>query len=239
MEGRFLTCQTKDGPMEIYVSSPQGEGKFPVLLVFQEAFGVNSHIQSICQRFAEEGFVAVAPELFHREGKHLTVEYSARKEIMPLLGKLTNMELLSDIRATIDFLPSLPKVDGEKLFTIGFCVGGFASLLAATEFPVKKMVSFYGGGIVHKRPNIGLDPLLEKVGKVESDSLFFFGGKDASIPPDDVQTLQKTLIQEEIPHEVVVFPTADHGFFCDERKSYDETSAKEAWKKTLNFFHST
>lgn len=229
----FLTAETKTGLMDIYVASPQV--KAPVVIVLQEAFGVNHHIRSICDRLAEEGFLAAAPELFHREGRRIEVDYANRQDIFPLLHKLTNQGLIQDVRDTINFLDNLPLAEIREVATIGFCMGGFASALAGAELSIKKMVSFYGAGMVRPREGFELKPFVQKLATTKARSLFFFGGKDASITEEDISAIRAELKKSKTPHNVVVFENSDHGFFCDERKSYDAEAAKVAWEKTLEF----
>lgn len=229
--GNFLTT----GTMDLYVASPETNGKVPVVLVYQEAFGVNHHIRSVCERLAREGFLAVAPDLFHREGRRIEIPYAERRSIMPYLSKLTNKDILDDTKRAIEFLNELPTADVQNISSIGFCVGGFASALAATAFPLKKMISFYGGGMVKRRDGIGLTPFLDDLKKIQAKCLFFFGGKDSSISHDDIGNLENTLVRAKIPFEVEIFEHSDHGFFCDERKSYNQIDASLAWKKSLAF----
>lgn len=233
--GNFLTAETASGLMDVYVSSPIAEQKLPVVIVLQEAFGVNHHIRSICDRLASQGFFAAAPDLFHREGRRIEVPYTDRRSFMPLLGNLKNSEIIEDVRDTLKFLEDLPTPDLSNVSTMGFCVGGFASALVATELNLKKMISFYGGGMVHRRDGIGLEPIVEKLGKIRSPCLFFFGGKDASISHDDIGTIEKKLSSSGVPFEVDIFETSDHGFFCDERKTYNQVDASIAWKKSIRF----
>ena len=233
--GRFLTCETQQDVMDIYVSQPEGVAKAPVIIVLQEAFGVNHHIRSICDKFAAEGFLAAAPELFHRQAKHLEIAYEDRKEMMPILGKLTNQDIIHDVRNTINFLEDLQIADTQNVNTVGFCVGGFASVLSATRLNIKKMVSFYGGGMLRSREGISLTPIIQDMGSIKSKCLFFFGGQDSSIPHDDILTIEKKLTSFKVPFEVDIFENADHGFFCDERKVYDKEAASAAWAKTLAF----
>lgn len=234
--GNFLTVETNTGLMDVYVASPTDGEKYPVVIVLQEAFGVNSHIKDICHRLAAEGFLAAAPELYHREGRHLIASYEDRKAFMPLMGTLTNKGIVDDVRRTLNFLENLPAADLAKVHCIGFCVGGFAAALCATKLKLNKMVSFYGGGIVHAREGILLTPLMEDLKLIKTKSLFFFGGQDASIPMDDIQLIKEKLIKEKVPAEVVVYPEANHGFFCNERKSFNHEAAEAAWKVTMNFF---
>src|SRR6476619_2869075 len=97
----YLSVETKDGPMDIYTCAQEGDHKLPVLIVLQEAFGVNHHIKDVCQRFAKEGYFVLAPELYHRVERHLTVNYNDREKIFPLLQELSNEGLLRDLEATI------------------------------------------------------------------------------------------------------------------------------------------
>ena len=231
----FLTIETQSGLMDVYIASPEAEDKVPVILVFQEAFGVNSHIRNICDRLAKAGFLAVAPELFHRAGRRIEIPYTERQKFMPLLGQLTNEEIVQDARDTVKFLKDITNADLNNISTIGFCVGGFASALCAARMEVKKMVSFYGAGMVKKREGIGLEPILDEMNKIQAPCLFFYGGKDVSIPYSEINLIEKKLTASEIPFEVDIFEHSDHGFFCDQRKSYNQEDASIAWKKTLKF----
>ena len=234
----FLTTETPQGFMDIYIARPESDKKLPVIIVLMEAFGVNSHIKSICERFATEGFVAMAPDLFHREARRIVVPYDDRMAIMPLLSKMTNDEIIDDVAATIDFSKTLATADSNHISTVGFCVGGFASALSATRLPLKKMVSFYGGGMVASRPGIGLTPIVGQFNKIKCPSLFFFGGKDASIPPSDVKAIEASLREGHISHQINIYPDSDHGFFCDERKTYNQSDANIAWSETIQFLKS-
>lgn len=231
----FLTANTSSGLMDIYVACPETEAKVPVILVFQEAFGVNGHIRSVCDRLAQAGFMAAAPDLFHRFGRRLVIPYGDRKDFMPLLGKMRNDEIVQDALDTISFLKDLPNADVTNISSIGFCVGGFSSVLCAVRIPVRKMISFYGAGMVTPREGIGLQPILNEMGSIKGSCLFFFGGRDASIPASDVKEIEKKLCANEVPFEVDIFENSDHGFFCDERKSYNQVDASLAWKKSLSF----
>jgi carboxymethylenebutenolidase len=231
----YLNVETKEGPMDIFTCAPEGDQKLPVVIVLQEAFGVNHHIKDVCQRLAGEGYLVLAPELYHRVERHLSVSYTDREKIFPLLQELTNEALLHDLEATIHFVWSLPRADIRNVFTMGFCMGGFTSLLAATHFPLRGAISFYGGGVVNKRKGIGFSPILNQLPDSKSPLLLFFGESDASIPESDRFAIRKVLDEAHVPHEMHVFGEADHGFFCDERKTYHQVAAKAAWKKSLEW----
>lgn len=235
MNANFLTCETREGLMDIYVAGHDSNEKRPVVIVLMEAFGVNHHIRSVCDRFAAEGFLAAAPDLYHRQGRRIEVPYEQRKEMMPLLEKLQNQDIVNDVRNTINFLGDFPVADLNSVSTCGFCVGGYASVQAAMKLQISKMIAFYPGGLVHERPGFNLKPLLPEMHLIKSRCLFFFGGQDASIPLLDVKEIEKKMTASKVAFEVDIFPRSDHGFFCDERKSFNPEDAGIAWKKVIAF----
>jgi carboxymethylenebutenolidase len=234
-DSKFLTNEGSHGVMDIYVAVPEVPEKASVVIVLMEAFGVNDHIKAVCERLSEHGFVAAAPDLYHREGRRIVVDYADRKSIMPLMGKLTNQGIIQDVRSTINFLEDLPHINTQNVSTLGFCIGGYASVLCATKLNLKKMVSFYGAGIIHPREGFALTPIITDLGHIKSKCLFFFGGADASISGDEVKEIEMKLSAKKVPFEVNIFENANHGFFCDERKSYDKEAASASWNKTLAF----
>jgi carboxymethylenebutenolidase len=233
----YLTIGTSSGVMSVFTAAPESR-KCPVVIVIQEIFGVNSHIKDVCRRLAAEGFLAMAPEIFHRSGNHITADYTEKEDIMPIFRLLSNENLISDLSAVINFLPELACADTDKVFTMGFCVGGFASVLAATELSIQGAVSFYGAGVVRRREGLKISSYLEKLHQTKCPVLLFYGEKDVSIPESDRFEILRVLDENQIPHEVVVFEHADHGFFCDERRTYHQESASVAWKKTLQWMRS-
>lgn len=233
MTESFITLQTPDGPMEVFVADP-GKGGAG-LLVIQEAFGVNDHIQDICRRLAAAGFLAVAPDLFHRSGRHLTFGYDEFEKLFPIFAALTNESLETDMRAALDWT----RDKATRVGVVGFCMGGFSAFLAACRLPVDSAVCYYGGGIVNGRPGLGLRPLLAEAKGLRCPVLLFFGGLDKHIPLSDAQAIDETLTRLGKPHEVAVYDDADHGFNCDRRASYHAPSAADAWQRTLEWFGRT
>lgn len=231
----YLTVETKDGAMQVYFASEETHDLLPVVIVCQEAFGVNHHIKDVCQRLAKAGYLALAPELFHREGAHITIPYNERSQIMSYLGKLTNENLLEDVKATWQFLEKLPHADQQNVFTLGFCMGGFTSLQAAIKLPLRGAISFYGAGVVHERAGIGFKPFHRELAQTQCPLLLIYGEEDVSIPEGDRFAIKSVLDEAHVPHEILVFGKSDHGFFCDERKTYHASAAQEAWKKTLGW----
>jgi carboxymethylenebutenolidase len=230
-----IVIETPDGPMEAHRASPPDGDPSPAVVVFQEAFGVDDHIRSVCRRFAREGYVAVAPELYHREGAGLTFPYDDFAVVRPRLAALTNDGIAADVRAVLARLRSDPAVDGERIAAVGFCAGGFAAFLAACRTDVAAAVCFYGGGIARERPGMKLRPLLPEAGGMACPVLAFFGTEDASISAADVEAVGARLRELGKTFEIVSYPAAGHGFFNDERPSYRADAAVDAWQRTLDW----
>jgi len=225
-----ITIQTQDGAMDAYLASPAG-AIVGGMVVLQEAFGVNAHITDVCDRLAREGYLALAPELFHRQGRGLTFGYEDFEKVRPMMGGLSNDGLTIDVRAGLAALRARPQLAGRKAGVIGFCLGGFAAFLAACRAEVAAAVCFYAGGLVRERPGIGFKPVLGEAEKISAPVLMFFGGQDQGIPPVDVDAVRSKLEGLRKAHEIVLYPEAGHGFFCDKRASYHPPSAADAWKR--------
>jgi len=151
------------------------------------------------------------------------------------LGALRSDGMASDIEAALSALRSLPEVDPAKTAIVGFCMGGYASFLAACRTDVKAAVCFYPGGLIRPRPNFGFGPILDETERIRCPVLLLFGSEDGGIPLADVEIIRKRLIGANKDHEIKVYEGAKHGFFCDQRASYDEKSSKEAWPTVLEW----
>jgi carboxymethylenebutenolidase len=228
-QSQQIELQVADGTtMRAYASLPSGPGPFPGLIVFQEAFGVNRHIRDVADRFAAEGYVAIAPELFHRTAAPgLELSYGNFDLVRPHFQAVTEAGLEADTRAAWDWLRQQPQVRPEATACIGYCLGGRVSFLANSILPFQAAVSYYGGGIA---PN-----LIGRTPRLHGPMLFFWGGLDQHIPAEQVQAVVDSLRQAGRPHTHVVISYADHAFFCDDRPNYNEQAAHEAWALTLAF----
>ncbi len=217
--------------MMAYVAAPEQAGPHPGLLVFQEAFGVNHHIRDVTERFAAQGYVAIAPELFHRTAPPgFEVSYTDFPSVMPHMQAVTTETAEADIQAAYEWLRSSSKVKGSEISSIGFCMGGRVSFIANTIVPLRAAVSFYGGGIAQG--------LLDRVQKLQAPSLFAWGGLDKHITPENRRAVTEALSEHKKIYVNAEFSRADHGFFCDERAAYEPHSARQAWALTLEFLRS-
>jgi carboxymethylenebutenolidase len=224
-----VTLEIADGStMSAYVARPELETRAPGLLVFQEAFGVNAHIRSIADRFAELGFIAIAPELFHRSGPGFEGSYTDFEAVRPHMQALTVEGINADVDAAYSWLTQQSGADASRIGAIGFCMGGRVSYLANARVKLAAAVSFYGGGIA--------PDLLPLASAQQSPILMFWGGLDAHIPPEQYRAVADALTAAKKVHEQVVFGQADHGFFCDARASYNETAARQALALVKEFY---
>ena len=223
------TLAVADGSsMQAFVARPEEKGSFPGMLVFQEAFGVNAHIRDVTQRIAREGYVAIAPELFHRSAAPgLEVRYDDFPSAMPHMKALTEQGLSDDVRATYEWLRDSTHVVPDRIGSIGFCMGGRVSFLANATIELRAAISFYGGGIA--------PALLPHAANLHAPMLFFWGGLDKHIPQDQIRSAIDAVKAAGKPYINVEISDADHGFFCDARPSYNPVAAKEAWSLVTSF----
>ena len=213
--------------MNTFVVTPEGNGPFPAVIVFQEAFGVNHHIRDVAQRIAAEGYIAIAPELFHRTAEPgLELSYTDFSKVMPHFQPLTPEHLINDATATFKWLQAQDNVIKDKIACIGFCLGGRVSFIANSALPLAASVSFYGG-YTHV--------IADMAAALHGPQLFFWGGKDTHILPEHVDTVINAVKKAGKDYINVVISYADHAFFCDARPSYHPQAAAEAWGMTTAF----
>ncbi len=229
MNTKKISLKVNDGSeMGAYISVPEGKGPFPGIIVFQEAYGVNHHIRNVCDKIANEGFVAIAPELFHRSAAPgAEFPYGDFSLVAPHFQAITPDGLTSDITACYDWLKVQPEVIHDKLGTIGFCLGGRVSFLANTRLPFSACISYYGGG---------MHTIADKATTAHAPQLFFWGGLDTHILPEHVETVINAMKKAEKPYINVVISYAQHAFNCDDRPSYNAEASKEAWAMAMAFF---
>jgi carboxymethylenebutenolidase len=227
-----LQLDTPDGKMETYEARPKEGGAHPAVIVLMEAFGLNGHIKNVTERIAKEGYVAIAPDLYHRETER-QVPYSELQKAIGIMNRLKDDKVMSDVGAVIAHLKKQNYVKAGSLGVTGFCMGGRFTYLAAAHHnkDVKAAVAFYGGGIPMGNPSP-----LSRTGEINCPIYLFFGGKDPLIPADHVAQVNKALTDNHKTFTMNVYPEATHGFFCDERQSYHPDSAKDAWEKFKSFF---
>ena len=224
-----------DGEIPAYRAMPDKGKHFPVVLVVQEIFGVHEHIKDLCRRFAKAGYLAVAPELFARQGD--VSKISDWKQIFAeVVSKVPDAQVMSDLDATIAWAGKSSSGDVKRVAVTGFCWGGRIVWLYAAHNPqLKAGVAWYGrikGDTSELQPRYPIDVAAD----LKAPVLGLYGGKDQGIPLADVDAMRAALAAAQKPSEIVVFPEAQHGFLADYRPSYSERDAKEGWAKCLAWF---
>jgi carboxymethylenebutenolidase len=213
------------------VHEPSGAPKGGIVVV-QEAFGVNEHIEDVARRFAAEGWLAVAPHLFHRTGDP-KLGYEDFSQVMPHMKELTGEGVLADIDAALSRIDEAG-IPRSRTGVVGFCMGGTVALIVDVEREVGAAVTFYGGGVAEGR--FGFPALVDLAPRLRAPWLGLYGDEDQGIPVEQVEQLREAAAQSGQQTEVVRYPAAGHGFHCDLRASYHKPSAEDAWRRTLDWF---
>ena len=218
MGRHFTLTASDDHALGAYRADPQGGAQGGVV-VLQEIFGVNAHIRDVCDRFAADGYTAIAPALYDRSS-HQNADLAYTKEDVTRGRKLREEfswdDTILDVQAAVSVLGG----EGLKVGTVGYCWGGSISYLSATRLEIHAAVVYYGGQIMPYLNETERCPLL-----------MHFGATDASIPLGDVEAIQKAH-----PEAEVHVYDAGHGFNCDRRGAFDEAASKLASERTLDFF---
>jgi carboxymethylenebutenolidase len=226
------TLKVNGEDMEMYASVPSGPGPHPAVVIAFHIGGVDEFDKTMADRLADEGYVAVVPDLFHR----------FPQEVMdgPLMGRLDHLsdpDIIADMNAAVDFLKGQSSVDSEKIGVTGFCMGGRIAWLMAAVNPIfKATVPFYGGNIFATWGAATQTPF-ELTSNIKCPMLFHFGAIDANPSPEDQQKLDAELTRLGKPHTFYSYPGADHAFmnFANAERFHKEAS-EAAWPRTLEFF---
>lgn len=229
MTSRWDIVDTADGRMRCYVSAPPNAGPHPAVVVIQHAGGVDEFIRSMSERFASEGFLAVAPDLYHRE------DPDSSDDAMTRMGRLRDAHIVLDVKAAVEHAAGLAEVSRDRMGITGFCMGGrVAYLLAASTPAFKACVVFYGGNIMVPWGQ-GSAPL-DLSRDIGCPILGLFGEDDPNPNPADVAKIDAELTRLGKEHEFHSYPGAGHGFMNEARPSHREGAARDAWRRCIEWF---
>lgn len=229
-----VTLTVGDQKVPVYRAQPEGKSNLPVVLVVSEIFGVHEHIADIARRFAKQGYLALAPELFVRQGD--TRSFGTFAELIKeVISKVPDAQVMGDLDACVAWA----KANGgnvDKLAVTGFCWGGRITWLYAAHNPsVKAAVAWYGRLVGDKTALTPSHPI-DIAADLKTPVLGLHGGKDDGIPQASIEKMKAALAPGASKSEFVVYPNSGHAFNADYRPSYVEADAKDGWKRCLAWF---
>jgi carboxymethylenebutenolidase len=227
----------QDGEIPAYRAMPAKGGPFPLVLVVQEIFGVHEHIKDICRRLAKEGYLAIAAELYARQGS--VAEMTDIQEIISkVVAKVPDPQVMSDLDATVAYAKASGSADTARLGVTGFCWGGRITWLYAEHNPaVKAGVAWYGKLVGDPGPLTPKHPI-DRVGDLMAPVLGLYGAADTGIPVDTIEKMRSACQAAGKICEFVIYPDTPHAFNADYRPSYREGPAKDGWARMLAWFRS-
>lgn len=234
LEAGEIQIPTADRAIPAYRAMPATGGPFPIVLVVQEIFGVHEHIKDVCRRFAKAGYMAIAAEMFVRQGdvsKLKTID-----EIRPIVATVPDAQVMSDLDAAVAYATASGHGNGDKLAITGFCWGGRITWLYAAHNPsLRAGVAWYGrlvGEATAETPKHPVDIAAD----LKAPVLGLYGGADQGIPLDTIEKMRAACATSGKTCGIVVFEGAPHAFHADYRPSYRAQPAQEGWKRTLAWF---
>jgi carboxymethylenebutenolidase len=228
----LVAGDVKIGGMPGYRAMPSGNGPFGLVLVVPEIFGVHEHIKDVCRRLAKEGFCAVAPELFARQGD--VSKLQAIDEIVKVVSRVSDDQVMADLDATVAWAKGTGKIAGDRVGITGFCWGGRIVWLYAARGGVKAGAAWYGrlsNPINANQTRTALDV----AAKLKAPVLGLYGGRDSGIPVGHVELMRREIASAAGKSEIIVYPEAEHGFHADYRPSYGRAPAENAWEKMIGW----
>ena len=222
--------------LPIYLARPAKAGKYPVVIVIPEIWGMHEYIKDVVRRFAKRGFLAITFEPYARTGGVLKIE--DREALMKVVNAVPDAQVMGDLDAIVAHAKKLPEAQADRIGVTGFCRGGLYTLLFAAQSPdVKAAVPWYGQIKPAKTAGIRTVGPLDLTAQIKAPVLGLYGEADQGIPVADVKEMETALKAAGRTAEFVLYPDAPHAFHADYRPSYRENAAKDAWARCLAFFN--
>ena len=222
--------------MNVYEARPASGSNHPILIVVSEIWGVHEYIKDCTRRFAKEGFYAVAPELFQREGDVKTIPNV--QDVLKIVLAVPREQMLGDVAATVDWAKTRPNVRMDRVGVTGWCWGGSSTIhIAATNPAMKAAVAWYGPPARPYKGKSGDVTGFDVAKDVKVPFLGLFGETDQNPKPEDAKRFGELVKQAGNANvEIVIYPEAPHGFHADYRPSYRPAAAADAWKRCNDWF---
>jgi carboxymethylenebutenolidase len=235
LEAGEVKVPVTDGEIPAYRALPATGGPFPVILVVQEIFGVHEHIKDICRRLAKLGYLAVAPELYARQGD-VSKLTDFREIFSKVVSKVPDAQVMSDLDAATAWAKGTGKADVAKLGITGFCWGGRIVWLYSAHNPSLKAGVAWYGRLVGEADDLHPKHPIDLASSINCPVLGLYGAADQGIPVESVEKMRAALKDSGKNAEIVVYPDTPHAFFADYRPSYRKEQAEDGWKRMLEWF---
>ncbi|MDB4935380.1 MAG: Carboxymethylenebutenolidase [Labilithrix sp.] len=232
----LVAGDVKIGEMPAYRAQPEAGTKFPLIVVVPEVFGVHEHIKDVCRRLAKAGYMAIAPELFARQGD--VAKMSDIGAILKVIERVPDEQVMKDLDATIEWAKKTGKLDGDRVGITGFCWGGrIVWLYSARNGPggaPKAGVAWYGR-LSNATNALQTKSAIDVGAKLHAPVLGLYGGQDTGIPIGQIEIMRREIAAnpKKVAAEIIVYPDAPHAFNADYRPSYRKADADDAWQKML------
>ena len=217
-----------------YRAMPAAGGPFPIVLVVQEIFGVHEHIKDVCRRFAKLGYMAIATEMYARQGDVSKLKDFA--DILKIVSKVPDSQVMSDLDATVAWAKGSGKGDTSRLGITGFCWGGRVVWLYAAHNPELKAGVAWYGRLVGQPDELHPKHPIDVVDSIKAPILGLYGAADTGIPVATVDRMRAALKAANKTAELIVYPDTPHAFHADYRPSYHKEAAQDGWKRLLAWF---
>ncbi|HEX2559382.1 dienelactone hydrolase family protein [Phenylobacterium sp.] len=230
-----------DRPVPAYLARPDAPGRFPVVVVVSEVFGVHEYVRDVCRRLAKLGYVALAPDFFVRAGRDPST-MSDFGEIRKIVSTASDAQVMGDLRAGLAFLSRAPFAERRRMAITGFCWGGAVVWLACSRFREFRAGVAWYGRLARPKPGDFLgEPErqwpIELVSQLRAPVLGLYAGEDQGIPLTDVEAMRQALAaNRKRGSEIIVYPEAQHGFHADYRAQYNAQAALDGWSRMLLHF---
>lgn len=217
--------------LRAWLARPAAEEQPPGIAIYIEAFGVNQHMRSVARRFAEAGYMAIVPDIYHGQ----TFDYADLDGALAAVGALEERRVIEETALALDRLHEAGA--SGRPAVVGYCLGGRLAFRAGLELGgrLSAVVAYYGGGIAPEKDRLGREPLIGRASELDTPILLHYGAKDASIAPAEHGRIAAALSQAGKRYVLSVYPDAGHGFDCPERASYAPDAAAEAWRLSVQF----
>jgi carboxymethylenebutenolidase len=229
MISNWQEIESDGSPMRLHVSMPDGAGPFPALVVLQHQGGVDQFIQEMTRRLAGAGYMAAAPDLYHRDGP------DCKDDLVTRRSRLSDRRIVNDLNASVGYLQSHSAADKKRIGIIGFCMGGRIVYLAAAAIPAFKAAVAYYPGNTFRAWGRDLRSPFERTEEIHCPLQGHFGANDVNPSLQDVVKLDAELAKFSKPHEFYSYPNAGHAFMDSTKESYRREADEASWARTLDF----